>query len=139
MLRYPERNAPPAIRRGLTLDDCLHGLADCLLDYDGELIPVFPVCGDEHPLHLAIRRVESFCKKLKYGWRRLPSDAWCIWGQILTNSRGGMVEIRKGRNRDYGTADSKQALDAARRLHELVVSGELRRLIMENRKSKIGD
>ena len=55
----------------------------------------------EHPLHLAVRQVEAFQepddrlgKKMRF---HLPSDAWQIWGRILTISREHFKKDECGR------------------------------------------
>lgn len=116
--RINPNNAPPSIRKGKTRRQCLQILRRELKAYKGEPIP--PTEGRwEHPLHRAVRMVESFEEPHNpYSqMRHLPAYAWHHWGRMLTNSRSGVHQYklpRTGRmwERDYGEANPEQALKA---------------------------
>ena len=109
-------NAPWSLHHGLVYAECLDLLAKVAADYQGEAIPQETGVG-EHPLHRAVRLVESFQPVNAAGWRRLPGRGSEYWGEVLRACREGMMEFRS-RKRDWGQADPERARIWARKLAE---------------------
>lgn len=85
----------PWISAGMTYRQCLEELINELERYDGEHISQSSDPKFEHPVHRAVRLVESFQEpdSERKGRMRfhLPNDIWPVWGQLLTACRGGKL------------------------------------------------
>lgn len=122
-----ESNSPRELHKGMTYPECLERLEAEALAYDGSPVPGCSGEKVEHPLHLAVRLVESWQEPHhRYStWRRMPGIAWNLWGDLLRASRCGNTEIHKGPGRDgtrrikvhdYGEAQPEVAKQKAAEL-----------------------
>ena len=97
----------PWLTADMSYEEALQALVKACTAYRGEMVESYTTA-NEHPLHYAIRLVESFQKPdmgRVVGMMRfhLPSEAWLHWGDVMRHSRGSKKMDARGnaiRNKD---------------------------------------